>query len=188
MLARGTGDETQARSLFEASMLGRITPSTFAEWVYTHPDLARIVGYADEEDLLTFDYQASDSAMRLPSLLRAIYRQWWPGPEATRLLWQSEVVELIQRILRHSISLPASASAMTELSMDQDDLRVPQQLFQPFWDFLSEHEYLSEVYYDLDKSPRAADELAHELVQLEAQHRPAIEDACQQILKAFGSL
>jgi len=188
MLARGTEDETQARSLFETALLGRITPSTFAEWVYTHPDLARIVGYADEEELLTFDYQASNSAARLGSLLRAIYRRWWPGPEATRFLWRSEVVELAQRTLQQTISLLAAAHTMADLSMDQDDLHMPAQLFQPFWDFLSEHEYLSEVYYDMDKPSNPSNELAHKLAQLETQHCPAIEDACQQILNVFGSL
>jgi hypothetical protein len=97
-------------------------------------------------------------------------------------------VELAQRTLRQSISLPAIARAMAELSMDQDDPRVPPQLFQPFWAFLSEHEYLSEVYYDLYKPSHTADELAQELAQLETQHRPAIEDACQQFLNVFGSL
>jgi hypothetical protein len=186
MLARGTEDEKQARALFEAALLGRITPSTVAEWVYTHPDLARIIGYADEEDLLSLDYQASNSAARLHTLLCGIYRQWWPSPETTRLLWQSEVVELARRTLQQAINLPAAARTMAELSMDRDAPYAPASLFQPFWDFLSEYEYLSEVYYNVDMPFHTTAELAHELTQLETQRRPAIEDACQQILNVFG--
>jgi hypothetical protein len=186
MLARGTEDEKQARSLFEATLLGRITLSAFTEWVYTHSDLARIVGYADEEDLLTFDYQASDSVARLRTLLRAIYQRWWPGSETTRFLWQSEVVDLAQRILQQTISLAAAAPTMMELSMEQNDLPVLSQFFQPFWDFLSEYEYLSDVYDDLDKPLDTSQELAHELAQLETQHRPVIEEACRQILNILG--
>jgi hypothetical protein len=119
--------------MFEAALFARITPAIFAEWVYTHPDLAKVVGYADEEDLLTFDYQASNSAVLLNKLLRAIYAHWWPGPETTRLLWRSEVRELAQQILQHTINLLHAIDTLVALTFEQEDTLVPPRLFQPFW-------------------------------------------------------
>lgn len=188
MLARGTPEEIKAHSYFETILLGRMTPSTFASWVYAHSDLARIIGYADEEDLLSFDYQANNNLAALRRLLRDIYQRWWPGPESVRVIWRSEVVELAEYTLQQAISLPRAARLMTKLATDQFDTYEHGYLFQPFWDFYAEYMYLAIIGDETDTSQTVGSQSANKLAQLESEHRSPIEEACRQILDVFGTL
>jgi hypothetical protein len=187
MLPHRSDEEIEARSQFEAVLFGRMILSAFAEWVYMQPDLAQIVGYADEEELLAFNYQANNSLTELRRLLRDIYQRWWPGPESIRVLWRSEVVDLAERTLQQTISLPRAARLMTEFATDQIDTYEHSSLFQPFWDFYAEYAYLSTMTDEIDMAHTVSSQSKDKLLQLERQYRSSIEESCRQILNILGA-